>query len=92
MENQNVNSRIVNISSVELIEIAVQIVSRNNDVIDTSDGNYALVPSHEFIVFLQVEKNKLCDREVIKLVKSLGYGKAWLVRDWYRVATPPYPF
>ncbi len=90
MKNQDVNSG--NVSSVTLIEVGVQLISRNHDVIDCGSGEYALVPSKDFIVFLQVEKDKLSDREVIRLVRSLGYGRAFVIKNYWKVAAPPYPF
>ena len=89
MKNQDVNSG--NVSSVKLIEVGVQVLSRNHDVIDCGNAEFALVPTKDFIVFLKLPKDKLCDALVIEKVREL-YGRAFLAKSWWRVVTDEFPF
>ena len=90
MKNQDVNFG--NVSSVTLIEVGVQLVSRNHDVIDCGDGEYALVPTKDFLVFLKVERERYCDAEIKKQVRALGYGKAFVIKNYWKAVQPPHPF
>ena len=76
----------------QLIEVGVNIVSKNCDVYDCGNGEFALVPTKDLLIFIKVEKEKFTDAVVKEEVRKLGYGKAFVIKSYWKVATPPYPF
>ena len=77
----------------ESIEIGINLVSKSCDIYDAGDGYVAEVPHKDFLIFIRTTRNNFNDAFVKAEVKRRGYGKAFIIRSyWKAIPNTEHPF
>ena len=68
----------------EEIEIGVNLISKSCDIYDAGDGHVAEIPHKDFLIFIKTTRNNFNDAFVKAEVKRRGYGKAFIIRSYWK--------